>query len=295
MFGRVEESITEVLEFVAGSTAYGWECEYISKGATASPQIERLAQMPQFQGSKHWIFRHKSRGDEMFQSLVRPFKKLLPQGKRYRKLLMGPASGCVMEIDFSSQVRPYFGIFEAELNPYYRRMVTPGSNCFDVGGAEGYNALMMAKLSGGKVISFDNDPAEIEHMRDVFSQNPELQIQVVQTFVGTTDGDGYMSIDRASREFFPPNFIKLDIEGGEDMALEGASCPSPQIDHRSSWGRQGKTLRFNPARCRLFDHDHQPELVLARSCANGLQPLARRRSSLTWARFVTGHDPRHLQ
>jgi hypothetical protein len=81
---------------------------------------------------------------------------------------------------------------------------------------------MMAKLSGGKVISFDNDPAEIEHMRDVFSQNPELQIQVVQTFVGTTDGDGYMSIDRASREFFPPNFIKLDIEGGEDMALEGA-------------------------------------------------------------------------
>jgi hypothetical protein len=159
----------------------------------------------------------------MIQSLVQPFKELLPKGKRYRKLAFGHAAGCVMEIDFNCQLRTYLGLHEFELNPYFKRMVTPGANCFDIGGKEGYNALMMAKLSRGRVVSFDCDHAEIEHMRRTFGRNPELSIQAIEAFVGSVDSDGYMTIDRASRELFVPSFIKMDIEGGEDIALEGAS------------------------------------------------------------------------
>ena len=159
----------------------------------------------------------------MLQACVRPFKVLLPKGKHYRKLHLGPASGCVMDIDLSSQLRPYFGIYETELAPYFKRLVTSGANCFDIGGREGYYALVMAKLSRGKVASFECEHAEIEPMRQTFARNPLLSIQVVEAFVGAKDGDGFMTIDRAAQEIFVPNFIKMDIEGGEEGALEGAS------------------------------------------------------------------------
>ena len=159
----------------------------------------------------------------MIQSCLRPLKRLLPKGKRYRKLLLGPAAGCVMDFDLQLQLRLYFGVYEFELLPHFKRMVRPGANCFDVGGRDGYDALMMAKLSNGNVASFECDHKEGEHMRRTFAQNPGLSIQVIESFVGSEDSEGHTTIDRASRDLFVPDFIKLDIEGAEDIALEGAS------------------------------------------------------------------------
>jgi hypothetical protein len=53
----------------------------------------------------------------MIQSVVQPIKRLLPKGKRYRKLLLGPAAGCVMALDFRHHLKAYFGLYEYELLP----------------------------------------------------------------------------------------------------------------------------------------------------------------------------------
>jgi hypothetical protein len=102
-------------------------------------------------------------------------------------------------------------------------MVRPGANCFDIGGRDGYDALMIANLSRGTVASFECEHTAAQQMRSTFARNPALSIQVVESFVGAETSDGHITIDRASRELFIPNFIKLDIEGAEDIALEGAS------------------------------------------------------------------------
>ena len=82
---------------------------------------------------------------------------------------------------------------------------------------------MITNLSRGKVASFECEHAAAEQMRRIFAQNPKLSVQVIESFVGAENSHGHITIDRASREFFVPNFIKLDIEGAEDIALERAS------------------------------------------------------------------------
>ncbi|HEX3437666.1 MAG TPA: FkbM family methyltransferase [Pseudacidobacterium sp.] len=126
-----------------------------------------------------------------------------------------------MEIDFSCDLRAYLGIYEHELLPYFKQMVPRGAKCFDLGGRDGYDALMMANLSRGKVASFECEHSEAENMRQTFAKNPHLSIQVVESFVGSQCGDGHITIDRAARDLFVPDFIKMDIEGAEDQALEG--------------------------------------------------------------------------
>jgi hypothetical protein len=158
----------------------------------------------------------------MERLVVKSIKKILPHGRHYRKLLLGPAAGCVMALDFQSDLKAYFGIYEYELLPHLKRMVTQGANCFDVGGRGGYDALMVAKMSGGRVISFECAHEAAEVMRRTFARNSKLPIEVVERYVGAENGPGHITIDRASRELFAPNFIKLDIEGGEDVALENA-------------------------------------------------------------------------
>ena len=120
----------------------------------------------------------------MFQSLVRPLKMMMPK-KGYRKVLFGPAAGCVMEIDPRQRIRPYLGVHEWELNGYFKRLVTPGSKCFDLGGNDGYDALMIATLSRGKVASFECDPSTAITLRQNIAQNPKLDICVVESFVGS--------------------------------------------------------------------------------------------------------------
>lgn len=159
----------------------------------------------------------------LLQKCVRPFKRLLPRGTRNRRLLFGPAAGCVMPIDLHSRLRTYLGVYEFELNRHFRRMVKRGANCFDIGGRDGYDALMIASLSRGRVVSFECDAAGAESMRRVFAANPALSIQVVEAFVGLELGPGYTTIDRAAEQLFVPDFIKMDIEGAEDAALEGAA------------------------------------------------------------------------
>jgi Methyltransferase FkbM domain len=158
----------------------------------------------------------------MIRSTVKGVKILLPKGKQHRKIALGSAKGCIMTVDFQSDLKAYLGIFEYELTPHFKRMLKPGSNCFDIGGSGGYHALLMARTCGARVASFECEHHSADDMRSMFAKNPGLAIEVIETYVGAKDGDGLMTIDRAAHEVFVPDVIKLDIEGAEYSALEGA-------------------------------------------------------------------------
>lgn len=147
---------------------------------------------------------------------------LLPSGTRERRILFGPAAGLTMQIDPATDIRFWLGIHEAELARHFRRLVYPGARSFDVGGAEGYQALMMARLSGQPVIVFEPGP----EWRDIVAGNMErngFQAVFEQVFVGAAMADGVTTIDAMAEKHFVPDFIKMDIEGAETDALTGAA------------------------------------------------------------------------
>jgi hypothetical protein len=58
------------------------------------------------------------------------------------RIWSGPGRGLHLEGPDSARV--YLGLYEIELNRWVRRLVTPGSNVFDVGAQFGLFALMCA-------------------------------------------------------------------------------------------------------------------------------------------------------
>lgn len=148
---------------------------------------------------------------------------ILPKGAEFRTLPFGIVKGNVMKIDFHHNFRQFLGLYEYELNESFKELVAPGNKCFDVGGKGGYNALMMARLSqGAPVVSFECDPPAVEELHEVFARNP-YDIKIQQSFVGNQDDEEHITLDSACEKFFVPDFIKMDIEGAEVMALEGAA------------------------------------------------------------------------
>ncbi|HVL38186.1 MAG TPA: FkbM family methyltransferase [Fimbriimonadaceae bacterium] len=161
-------------------------------------------------------------------SFQRVKKAALPQGPRRRRLLFGIGRGIELDVDFATQVKLFLGLYEVELNRHLRRLCQPGFNCFDVGAQFGYDALVLAKLGGGRVASFECEPdTYVKLVRNV-AYNADLRnrIDLVHGFVGLTTEEqtGKIALDDAAfgGRFFVPDFIKIDIEGGELDALMGA-------------------------------------------------------------------------
>ena len=158
-------------------------------------------------------------------SLIKKFKNLvLPAGPKYRKLHFGMMAGNVMKIDFHHNFRQYLGIYEIELNKFFREYVKSGYKCFDVGGKGGYDALLIAKLAGenGEVVSFDCEDEALEEMRECFSLN-SYNITAYKAFVSNKDEGDFHTLDKVAEEHFVPDFMKIDIEGAELEALQGAA------------------------------------------------------------------------
>jgi methyltransferase FkbM-like protein len=144
-------------------------------------------------------------------------------GVKEKEILAGPARGVRMELDFAGQTPKYIGMFEWELHAFYRK-VLPGSRViFDVGGAEGYCALLYAANSPGKVFSFEPNPSEVERLRANIDRNPELRDRLVvrKAAVGRENGDGTVTIDQMADEVGAPDFIKVDVDGFELDVLTG--------------------------------------------------------------------------
>lgn len=141
-----------------------------------------------------------------------------------RRLPIGIGRGLTMHIDFAYQTRTYLGLYETELNRYLRHVLRPGWKAFDVGAQYGYDSLVIAGLTGSRVATFDCDPTCSRAMERNFQLNPRLAglLEPVEAAVG--DGADQTGIDEYaySEAGFVPDFLKIDIEGGELGALRSA-------------------------------------------------------------------------
>ena len=156
--------------------------------------------------------------------IKREVKRVLLPGPGVRTVPFGLARGVKMHIDFAFLTQTYLGVYELELNRFLKQILTPGVTTFDVGVQWGYDSLMAGNRTGASVAAFECDPRCVEVIRKNFDANPRLRhlLRVVPGVVGNGPGD--IGLDRWAfgDGGFVPDFIKIDIDGGEVEALQSA-------------------------------------------------------------------------
>jgi len=146
------------------------------------------------------------------------------------------------------------GDYEGDIQKVFSMHVKPGAVVYDVGANIGFFSLVAARLVGpqGSVFSFEADPENAARLRENAKTNLMEQVSVVNSpvwssntrvffatssdhssrFVGSVQsqengGNGFyklaITLDDFAHNHALPDFIKMDIEGGETEALAGAS------------------------------------------------------------------------
>jgi len=138
-----------------------------------------------------------------------------------------------------------FGTHEPQVTLWLERHLAPGQVMFDVGAHAGYTALIAAQIVGerGHVVAFEPNSGNAALIAENIAANPDLARQIRLEPVAVTDRGGTalfdgrettghvadkgspvptVSLDRFVTDTgLVPSLVKLDIEGGETLALDG--------------------------------------------------------------------------
>jgi FkbM family methyltransferase len=177
-----------------------------------------------------------------------------PQGLTEVDVAAGALAGARLSLDLQEEKDYWLGTYEPGMQAAIAHWIKPGTIAYDVGANIGYISLMLARAVGerGKVIAFEALPANVERLRRNLSLNPDgARVTVVQAavcdrsggaqfLVGPSDGMGKAAGSAGRQEGFnerisvpgitlddfvfaqgnaAPQVIKMDIEGGEVLAL----------------------------------------------------------------------------
>ena len=186
----------------------------------------------------------------------RGLNRAAPTGLVEVKVAAGDLAGFTILLDMQIDKDYWLGTYEPELQAALRELIPSGALIFDVGANIGYVSLLLAKAAGvnGRVFAFEALPSNVEQLRSNVALNGmEARVTVVPGAVTQVPGpvnflvhasggmgkvagsagreDRYQSevtVPGISLDEFvygqgnlPPQVVKMDIEGGEVLALPG--------------------------------------------------------------------------
>jgi FkbM family methyltransferase len=182
--------------------------------------------------------------------------KAAPTGLTQVKVAAGGLAGFTLLLDMQLEKDYWLGTYEPELEAALGELIRPGMILYDVGANIGYVSLLLARATGesGRVFAFEALPANVERLRANLRFNGmDRMVTIVAAAVGAGSGpvrflvhesggmgksegsagrlDQYaaaITVPGISLDEFvyaqgnpPPQAIKMDIEGGEVLALPG--------------------------------------------------------------------------
>jgi FkbM family methyltransferase len=181
----------------------------------------------------------------------------VPQGLTTIEVAGGALAGRSLSLNLQEEKDYWLGTYEPDLQQAITELVKPGMVAYDVGANIGYITLLLAQAVGetGQVISFEPLPDNVERLlANLTLNNLEQRVQVeaaavvdrsrkVEFLVGPSGGMGKargstgrqnvqysktLEVPGLSLDEFvyqlgrpEPQIIKMDIEGGEVLALPG--------------------------------------------------------------------------
>jgi FkbM family methyltransferase len=167
----------------------------------------------------------------------------------------GPLSGRRLLLNYRTDKSYWLGTYEPEVQAAIQAFVKPGAVAYDAGANIGYNTLHLALAAGanGKVFAFEPHPGNLERLRANLALNPDLNnIAVIPKAVTDSEaevnflihssnnmGKVGASLGRQDQKYVQeiqvqatsldhfvfaqghpqPDVIKIDIEGGEILAI----------------------------------------------------------------------------
>ncbi|MEZ0397301.1 MAG: FkbM family methyltransferase [Anaerolineales bacterium] len=180
-----------------------------------------------------------------------------PTGLTVVRVAAGGLAGCPLLLDLQTEKDYWLGTYEPDLQAALRDLVPAGAVAYDIGANIGYISLLLARAVGetGRVFAFEALPANLERLRRNLELNGLAErVTVVAAAVtqaagpvrflvhasggmGKAEGSAGRQEETYQAEMTvaglcldefvfaeghpPPQVIKLDIEGGEVLALPG--------------------------------------------------------------------------
>lgn len=183
--------------------------------------------------------------------------RLAPHGLTVIEVAAGDLAGWHLKLDLQSEKDYWLGTYEPDLQAAIRELVKPGMVAYDVGANVGYISLLLARAVGpdGRVFAFEPLPENQERWQENIYLNDlagRLQLtpaavidrtHQVSFFIGpsddmgkaegsagrqTTQGSQSILVAGIALDDFvyadghlAPQVVKIDVEGGEVLALPG--------------------------------------------------------------------------
>jgi FkbM family methyltransferase len=194
---------------------------------------------------------------EPLARLVRgSLNRAAPTGLTEVTIAAGGAAGMKMRLDLQVEKDYWLGTYETDLQDSIADLIEPSWSAYDIGANIGFASLLLAQKLGesGKIFAFEALPANLERLRTHVEINGlDSKVRVISAAVAATSAtvrflvgpsgamgkaEGSAGRTEGHRETVevpgiclddfvyqdgnpPPQVIKMDIEGGEVLALKG--------------------------------------------------------------------------
>ncbi len=182
-------------------------------------------------------------------------RTVLPPGSVCR-ILWGPMRGMRFKLSESTGFAAFYSGNEKANQLAYRKLVRPGDTVIDAGANWGVHTLLLARLTGtqGRVLAFEPHPQVCDELRENIALNELSQVSVhpcglwncdsvIPFVLGVStksshiasrpeDADSNKKVDvpcrmldnvLAGENLQSLRLVKIDVEGAEGRALEGAA------------------------------------------------------------------------
>jgi FkbM family methyltransferase len=164
--------------------------------------------------------------------------RLIPSGT-ILPILSGPNRGFRWTVG-SAAHGCWIGNYERRHATVLNSVAKPGMTVFDVGANVGYFTLLFSRAVGpqGHVYAFEPNPDNLARLHSHLALNACTNVTVIAAAASDRDGEagfdgdgceghlsntGVLAVRTIRLDDFPtPDLIKMDIEGGEALAVPGA-------------------------------------------------------------------------
>jgi FkbM family methyltransferase len=171
------------------------------------------------------------------QNIARWALKAIPKTAVF-PVLSGPNRGFRWVVG-AGQHGCWLGRYERYFVKRVAETVQPGMTVFDVGAHTGYYTLALSRLVGatGRVFAFEACSANVARLRRHLKLNRVNNVEIIEAAVSDRAGTAYFcdddfrgrisnsgrSVKTVRLDAYPtPDFVKMDIEGAETLALRGS-------------------------------------------------------------------------
>ena len=178
------------------------------------------------------------------------------EGLSVIEVAAGTLKGYRVQLNLRAEKSRWLGTYEPELQAALQEFIRPGMTVYDVGANIGYISLMLAHhvTATGQVFAFEALPVNLERIRKNVDLNHLANVKLISAAVTDREGPlifyvhesvgmgkaagsagrheaqykGQITVNGLSLDDFvytqgnpPPQAVKMDIEGGEVLALPG--------------------------------------------------------------------------